>query len=206
MYGTLTDAQVYLGQCFGRAYLWMDAQRSRAHDSVPITSARLVHGIARGEDPLGAPKWFWHAWVDVPGNRVFDGVVQRFYTKEIYRAVTEAEELATYEWKTAKWLREHRRHLGPWYFAEQSALRSVLERHSAVEVGSACKACAEGWPCATSGVLLEIVRLQTSPTVPEALRRLLRIGEVEDIIPALQRRGFGELAMRVAEHVVPASQ
>jgi hypothetical protein len=133
IYGTLTDTQVYLGQCFGRAYQWMNAQRARSHDPVPITSARLVHGIVHSRDPHGARRWLWHAWVDLPGDAAFDGVVQRFYTRGAYQAVTEAEKLAIYEWKTAKWLREHRRHFGPWYFAERSALACALERHAASE-------------------------------------------------------------------------
>src|SRR5258708_7592640 len=195
-WGTLTDSEVYPGQCYGRAYGFLDGQNQQAqrhHAPSPVAGAVVVHGTLQTRDLLGTERWFWHAWVELPDDVVFDGVVQQFYTGASYTLLARPEVLATYEWAAAKRLREYRRHVGPWYFAEGSALSKVLGDHETKNVGQPCPACGEPWPCQTSDVIRAVVRLQADDSgAPTTLRQLLRIGELEDVVPALQRAGWPE--------------
>lgn len=68
-------------QCWERAWKYLSA-----HPEIP--EAMLVHG-----------KWhtlFDHAWVELPGDIVFDGVMQRFYGKEDYYREFETIKIAEY--------------------------------------------------------------------------------------------------------------
>src|SRR5690242_13300623 len=70
-----------------------------------IIGLRLVHGRCLG---------LAHAWVELPGGVVFDGVVQRFYTLAGYRAATAATEEASYTSGEAAHLVLAGDHCGPW--------------------------------------------------------------------------------------------
>lgn len=68
--GTEPDT-VYPQKCFYRAYLFCSALGSRLSDD-ELNGVYLVHGeccLALGP----------HAWVELPGDLLFDGVFQRFY-------------------------------------------------------------------------------------------------------------------------------
>ena len=56
-----------------------------------------------------------HAWVELPGNIVFDGVMQRFYAKEDYYKTLKITKLAEYSPVKAAKLILERRHFGPWH-------------------------------------------------------------------------------------------
>ena len=72
---------------------------------------RLIHGIV-SHAPHRFP--FEHAWVELPGEAVFDGVVQAFFTRVSYYTVMAAVILDAYSApETTRFLREHA-HPGPW--------------------------------------------------------------------------------------------
>jgi hypothetical protein len=57
---------------------------------------------------------FDHAWVELPGNVVFDGVVQTFFTQASYHAVMSAIVVDAYSAvETVQFVEAHR-HPGPW--------------------------------------------------------------------------------------------
>ena len=58
----------------------------------PISSMRLVHGVCRD----GSDQWA-HAWVELPGGVVFDGVRQEFYDRDGYCRVMGAVAEARYD-------------------------------------------------------------------------------------------------------------
>jgi hypothetical protein len=56
-----------------------------------------------------------HAWVELPGNIVFDGVMQRFYIKEGYYKTLKITKLVEYtSFKASRLILEYR-HFGPWH-------------------------------------------------------------------------------------------
>lgn len=72
-FGTSPD-EVYQGQCFWQAYIYAQMHYPR-------------HGFlyAYGEAALGALFGVGlHAWVELPGEVVFDGTLQRFYRRPAY--------------------------------------------------------------------------------------------------------------------------
>jgi len=70
----------------------------------------LVHGVCRDGDVVWA-----HAWVDLPGGIVFDGVRQAFYDRDSYRRVMQATEEARYHADAMiEWMVGTRRY-GPWH-------------------------------------------------------------------------------------------
>jgi|SRR5579859_4301880 len=76
-----------------------------------IAGARLVHGvIAHAPHFVPMP----HAWVELPGDIVFDGVVQTFFTRASYYAVMGAQPLSTYSGAEAQRLTETSGYSGPW--------------------------------------------------------------------------------------------
>jgi hypothetical protein len=72
---------------------------------------RLIHGVV-SHAPHLTP--FDHAWVELPGDIVFDAVVQTFFTRVSYYSVMAAVALDTYSRReTTRLVAEHG-HPGPW--------------------------------------------------------------------------------------------
>ena len=92
-------------KCFQKAFKYV-----LAHDEPGM---RLIHGVAIMP---GTAHPFEHAWVELPGDIVFDGVVQRFFTRESYgRVMTILRPLLSLTRKQAmRRLRIERRY-GPWF-------------------------------------------------------------------------------------------
>ena len=76
-----------------------------------ILGMRLVHGVV-SHGPGGVP--LDHAWVELPGGIVFDGVVQAFFTHASYTRVMAAVELDRYSSADAERLLAEHGHPGPW--------------------------------------------------------------------------------------------
>ena len=72
---------------------------------------RLTHGVV-SHSPHLVP--FDHAWVELPGDVVFDGVVQTFFTHESYYSVMAAVALDSYSVSETTRLIARHRHPGPW--------------------------------------------------------------------------------------------
>jgi hypothetical protein len=71
----------------------------------------LIHGVV-SHAPHRIP--LEHAWVELPGEVVFDTVVQAFFTRVSYYTVMAAVALDAYSApETTRLLRQHR-HPGPW--------------------------------------------------------------------------------------------
>jgi hypothetical protein len=68
-------------------------------DHPEIDGLHLVHGVA-SHPPHFIP--FDHAWVEVPGQVVFDGVVQTFFTQSSYYRVMAAVALDAYSGPAAR--------------------------------------------------------------------------------------------------------
>jgi hypothetical protein len=113
------DADLWCGTRPGRRY-WADCYR-RACDYVlahasgrgpygPIAGMRLVHGVCRDGDLVWA-----HAWVELPGGRVFDGVRQQFYDRDGYQRVLQTTVEATYGPEAMVAQLRAARHYGPWH-------------------------------------------------------------------------------------------
>jgi hypothetical protein len=73
---------------------------------------KLVHGTYQHYATFRAD----HAWIELPGGIVFDGVLQRFYSLGDYYRVFKCEKEAEYEAKDvmAKII-EPNAHFGPWH-------------------------------------------------------------------------------------------
>jgi len=80
-------------------------------DHSDIKGMRLVHGVV-SHAPLFVP--LDHAWVGLPGDIVFDGVVQAFFTRASYCAVMAAVPLDTYSAVQTRRLVAEHGHPGPW--------------------------------------------------------------------------------------------
>jgi hypothetical protein len=80
-------------------------------DHAGIHGMRLVHGVV-SHPPLFVP--LDHAWVELPGNVVFDGVVQRFFCRPSYYAVMSALALDAYSATATRRLIAAQGHPGPW--------------------------------------------------------------------------------------------
>jgi hypothetical protein len=94
----------YPQQCYQKTLKYV---REHAH----IAGMRLVHGVichARPVSPLD------HAWVELPGGIVFDGVVQAFFTRDSYRRVMSAVPLDSYSVSESELLLSQHGHPGPW--------------------------------------------------------------------------------------------
>ena len=80
-------------------------------DHPEISGMRLIHGVV-SHAPHLIP--FDHAWVELPGDIVFDGVVQTFFTRVSYYRVMAAVALDAYSaLETTRLIAEHG-HPGPW--------------------------------------------------------------------------------------------
>lgn len=90
---------VYPGECYERAFAYV-----LDHD---IAGMLLVHGRnTRLNDE--------HAWVELPGGIVFDGVAQRFFAKDVYEAVMQVKPVAVYAPDDATHLLLTTTSYGPW--------------------------------------------------------------------------------------------
>jgi hypothetical protein len=94
----------YPQQCYGRTVKFM-------HDHPDIVGLRLIHGVV-SHRPRFVP--FDHAWVELPGDVVFDAVVQRFFTRASYYAVMAPVALDAYSGEEVGKLVARHRHPGPW--------------------------------------------------------------------------------------------
>ena len=80
-------------------------------DHPEISGMRLIHGVV-SHAPHLIP--FDHAWVELPGDIVFDGVVQTFFTHVSYYSVMAAVALDAYSGRETTCLVAERGHPGPW--------------------------------------------------------------------------------------------
>jgi hypothetical protein len=76
-----------------------------------IKGMRLVHGVV-SHPPLFVP--LDHAWVELPGDIVFDGVLQTFFTRSSYYAIVAAVPLDAYSAADTRRLMASQGHPGPW--------------------------------------------------------------------------------------------
>jgi hypothetical protein len=76
-----------------------------------IRGARLVHGMI-AHAPYFVP--LAHAWVELPGDIVFDGVVQAFFSRASYYAVMGAQPMDTYTGPETQHLSDAYGYSGPW--------------------------------------------------------------------------------------------
>jgi hypothetical protein len=90
-YGTRPDKR-YWADCYRRACDYVLAHARTDGPDAAIDGLRLIHGVCRDGNVVWA-----HAWVDLPGGIVFDGVRQQFYDRDGYRRVMRASEEATYD-------------------------------------------------------------------------------------------------------------
>jgi hypothetical protein len=94
----------YPQQCYAKTVKYV-----LNHPAIP--GMRLIHGVV-SHAPRRIP--FEHAWVELPGGVVFDGVVQAFFTRVSYYSVMAAVALDAYSApQTTRLLAEHA-HPGPW--------------------------------------------------------------------------------------------
>jgi hypothetical protein len=94
----------YPQQCYARTVKYV-------LDHPRIDGLRLVHGVV-SHAPLFIP--LDHAWVELPGEVVFDGVVQAFFTHASYYAVMAALALDTYTAAETRRRVAAHGHPGPW--------------------------------------------------------------------------------------------
>jgi hypothetical protein len=80
-------------------------------DHPEITGIRLLHGVV-SHAPHFVP--LDHAWVELPGDIVFDGVVQTFFTRASYYAVMAAVALDAYSVAATRRLVAKHGGPGPW--------------------------------------------------------------------------------------------
>lgn len=112
----------YPQQCYPRTLKYL-------LDHPRVTGARLVHGVI-SHKPSHIP--LDHAWVELPGDVVFDGVVQAFFTSASYLAVLSALRLDSYTYHQANGLLAAHGHPGPWNTrwvptpAQMAAYRAVI--------------------------------------------------------------------------------
>jgi hypothetical protein len=94
----------YPQQCYARTVKYV-------LDHPEIDGLRLVHGVV-SHAPHFVP--LDHAWVELPGEVVFDAVVQAFFTRESYYAVMAALPMDMYTpAETGRLVAAHA-HPGPW--------------------------------------------------------------------------------------------
>jgi hypothetical protein len=94
----------YPQQCYARTVKYV-------FDHPEIDGLRLVHGVI-SHAPHFVP--LDHAWVELPGEVVFDGVVQAFFTRESYYAVMAALPMDAYTGPETHRLVVAHGHPGPW--------------------------------------------------------------------------------------------
>jgi hypothetical protein len=89
-----TPGFVQRRECYRRAWRYLES-----HQQTP--DAKLVHGSIFSLDRNGR---VGHAWVLLPGDVVFDGVLQRFYAGSAYHLITQSEAAAFHTWTDARLL------------------------------------------------------------------------------------------------------
>jgi hypothetical protein len=94
----------YPQQCYARSTKYM-------LQHLEIEGARLVHGMI-AHAPYFVP--MAHAWVELPGAVVFDGVVQAFFSRASYYAVMGAQPVVTYTGPETQRLADSSGYSGPW--------------------------------------------------------------------------------------------
>jgi hypothetical protein len=94
----------YPQQCYPKTLKYV-----REHGD--IAGMRLVHGVISHP---GQPAPMDHAWVELPGGIVFDGVVQTFFTRDSYSRVMSAVQLDSYTSSETEQLLARYGHPGPW--------------------------------------------------------------------------------------------
>jgi hypothetical protein len=94
----------YPQQCYARTVKYV-------FDHPEIDGLRLVHGVV-SHAPHFVP--LDHAWVELPGEVVFDAVVQAFFTRSSYYAVMAALVMDTYTGSETRGLVDTHGHPGPW--------------------------------------------------------------------------------------------
>jgi hypothetical protein len=80
-------------------------------DHADIRGMRLIHGVV-SHPPMFVP--LDHAWVELPGDIVFDGVLQTFFTRASYYAIMAAMPVDAYSAADARRLMASQGHPGPW--------------------------------------------------------------------------------------------
>lgn len=73
---------LYIGECFSRGFRFVSDLRLALREDSALDDMWLVHG----EYLLGQP----HGWVELPGDVVFDGTFQQFYSRPDYYAEVSA--------------------------------------------------------------------------------------------------------------------
>lgn len=129
----------YPQQCYGRTARYV-------LDHLEITSLVLVHGVA-SHPPHFVP--FDHAWVELPADVVFDGVVQAFFTRRSYYAVMAAVALDAYSGRQVERLVAVHGHPGPWN------ARWVPTRAQLLAYAEIVRAAQDGGAAATSSVYVD---------------------------------------------------
>ena len=94
----------YPQQCYAKTVKYV-------FDHPEIKGTRLVHGVV-SHAPHFVP--LDHAWVELPGDIVFDGVVQTFFTRSSYYSVMAAVALDAYSAAATRRLVDTHRRPGPW--------------------------------------------------------------------------------------------
>jgi hypothetical protein len=98
-------------------------------DHPDIDGLQLVHGVV-SHAPHFLP--FDHAWVELPRDVVFDGVVQRFFTRVSYYVAMAAVVLDAYSVADTQRLLAQHRHPGPWNLKWVPTQEQVLAYADAV--------------------------------------------------------------------------
>lgn len=97
--------RIYHKQCFHQAFGYSDAHRAEG--------PTLCHGMVL----CGSGRYFLHAWVEMPGDLVFDGVVQMFCSREgYYRCMgVDTSQVWRYTPSEVERLSMETLHTGPWH-------------------------------------------------------------------------------------------
>ena len=80
-------------------------------DHAEIKGMQPIHGVV-SHPPLYVP--LDHAWVELPGDIVFDGVLQTFFTRASYYAIMAAMAVDAYSAADTRRLMASQGHPGPW--------------------------------------------------------------------------------------------
>lgn len=101
--------RIYHKRCFQEAFGYADAHRN--------DGAVLCHGMVLVFLGSARPHSFLHAWVEMPGGVVFDGVVQMFCSREgYYRGMgVDTSRVWRYSPDEVERLSMQTLHTGPWH-------------------------------------------------------------------------------------------
>ena len=98
--------RIHKKRCLSTAFAYADSHR---RDGPVLCHGMVLFGSAR--------RHFLHAWVEMPGEVVFDGMVQMFYSRrEYYRRMgVDPERVWRYAPAEVERLSMQTRHTGPWH-------------------------------------------------------------------------------------------